>query len=106
VSNEYEDADAKLSYYMEIGVVNLEGMDDQGEIMFSINENAKDLAPELWERHINYVESSLMELYEAGLLEIEYDENLEATVRISEEGKRIAREKGIAELDHKDIPNN
>jgi hypothetical protein len=105
--DEEEDyADAKLSYYMEIGVVALEGMDENGEMIFSINENAKDLAPELWQSHLDYVDKSIMELYEAGLVEIEYDENLEATIHISPEGQRIAKEKGLIELDMPDIPND
>ena len=101
-----EDADARLAYYMEIGVIALEGMDENGEMIFSINENAKELAPELWQSHLDYVDKSIMELYEAGLVEIEYDENLEATIHISPEGQRVAKEKGLIELDIPDIPND
>lgn len=101
-----EDADSKLAYYMEIGVIALEGMDENGEMIFSINESAKELAPDLWESHIEYVDKSIMELYEAGLVEIEYDENLEATIHISPEGQKLAKEKGLIELDISDIPND
>ena len=82
-------------------------MDESGEMIYSISENAKDLAPELWQSHLDYVDKSLLELYEAGLVEIEYDENLQATIHISPEGKKIAREKGLIEMDlNPDIPND
>ena len=105
--NEEEENDHKLAYYLEIGAVSLEGMDESGEMIYSISENAKDLAPELWQSHLDYVDKSLLELYEAGLVEIEYDENLQATIHISPEGKKIAREKGLIEMDlNPDIPND
>jgi hypothetical protein len=104
--DEYDDSDSKLAYYLEIGAVSLEGMDENGEMIFSISETAKEIAPELWQSHIEYVDKSLMELYEAGLVEVEYDENLEATLHLSPEGQRIAREKGLIELDITDIPND
>ena len=103
---DYEDSDSKLSYYIEIGVVSLEGMDENGEMIFSINEKAKELAPELWQSHIEYVDRSLVELYEAGLVEVEYDENLEATFHLSPEGRELAKEKGLIELDMPEIPND
>ena len=102
-----EDNDHKLAYYIEIGAVSLEGMDESGELIYSISENAKELAPELWESHIEYVDKSIMELYEAGLVEIEYDENLNATIHISPEGQKLAKEKGLIEMDiNQDIPND
>ena len=104
--NEYDDSDSRLAYYLEIGAVSLEGMDENGEMIFSISETAKDIAPELWESHIEYVDKSLMELYEAGLVEVEYDENLEATLHLSPEAQKLAKEKGLIELDMPDIPND
>ena len=89
---EYED---RLAYYMEIGVIELSGVDENGEFVSAINDSAKDLAPELWESHTNYIEKTLIELLNDEYIEIEYDENLEATFILSEEGARIAREKGI-----------
>jgi hypothetical protein len=108
--NEDKDDDEMLAYYLEMGVVNLEGMDENGEMVYSIDQElAQEYAPELWQSHINYVDKSLMELYEAGLVEIEYDENLEATLHLSPEGHKIAKEKGLIEIDpisFKDIPND
>ena len=105
--NEEEANDARLAYYLEIGAVSFEGVDENGEIIYAISDSAKELAPELWQSHIDYVDKSLIELYEQGLVEIEYNEKLEATIHITPEGQKIAREKGLIEMDlDPDIPND
>jgi len=104
---EDEANDERLAYYLEIGAVSFEGVDESGEIIYSITDLAKELAPELWQSHTNYVDKSLMELYEQGLVEVEYNENLEATLHITPEGQKVAREKGLIEMDlNQDIPND
>ena len=104
---EDEANDERLAYYLEIGAVSFEGVDESGEIIYSITDLAKELAPELWQSHTNYVDKSLMELYEQGLVEVEYNENLEATLHITPEGQKVAREKGLIEMDlDQDIPND
>ena len=108
MSEEEDQYDAdRLAYYMEIGAVTLDGMDENGELIYAISEDAETLAPELWQSHTEYVNRSLMELYEDGLVEIEYDENLEATIHLSPEGRKIAKEKGLIDMDIDwDIPND
>ena len=100
------DADMKLAHYLEIGAVELEGMDENGEMIFSITEKAKELAPELWEAHIEHIDESLIALYEMDLIEVEYDENLEAIIRIKPEGYQMAKDMGLVEYDSKETPNN
>jgi hypothetical protein len=110
MSLEDKDDDEVLAYYLKIGVVNLEGMDEGGELIYSINqEMAKEYAPELWQSHMDYVDKSLINLYEAGLAEIEYDEDLQATIHLSPEGQKLAKEMGLVEMDiseFRDIPND
>ena len=110
MSLEDKDDDELLGYYLEIGVVNLEGMDENGEMIYSIDkEMAKEYAPELWQSHVNYVDKSLITLYEAGLAKIEYDEDLQATIHLSPEGQKLAKEMGMIEIDpttFRDIPND
>jgi hypothetical protein len=110
MSLEDKDGDEVLAYYLEIGVVSLEGMDESGELIYSINpEMAKEYAPELWQSHMDYVDKSLINLYEAGLAEIEYDEDLQATIHLSPEGQKLAKEMGMIEIDpttFRDIPND
>lgn len=88
-----------LEHYLEIGAIEIEGVNELGEVMFSMSENAKELAPELWEAHTEFVDRTLVKLYEQGLIEVEYNENLEATLLLSEESKSILAEYGIIDLD-------
>jgi hypothetical protein len=85
----------KMAYYIEIGAIELEGVDENGEIIYQITELAQELAPELWAAHEEYVNDSMIDLYQRGLVEIEYDENLEATFKISPEGIQAVKEYGL-----------
>ena len=97
----------KINYYIEIGAIRIAGIDPNGEYIFELDEDiTKALAPELWESHMEYVDESLLELYEDGLIDVEYDENLEATFILSPEGKALAKEYGLIELFDKEIPND
>ena len=96
----------ELEHYMEIGAISLAGMDEAGEPIYAIHESAKEIAPELWEAHIRYVDESLLKLYQEGLMEVEYDENLEATLHLSPEGQMLAKEMGLVQMDMPEPPNN
>lgn len=96
----------KLDRYIEIGAIEFAGVDESGEMIFAITEKAKTIAPELWEAHQEHVDNSLVELYNRGLINVEYDENLEATISMSPEGERLAKEFGIIQMDTDDIPND
>jgi hypothetical protein len=104
--DEERDEDMELQRYIEIGAISLEGIDESGELIFSISESAKEVAPELWEAHVKYVDESLMKLYEAGLMEVEYNENLEATLHLSPEGQKLAKQLGLIEMNFDETPNN
>jgi hypothetical protein len=102
------DDNEKLSMYLEMGAVELTGMDEHGEFIFQITEKAKDIAPELWHAHKEHVDRSLVQLYEAGLIKVTYNDNLEATIEMSKEGHKMAKELGLVEIDmhEEDIPND
>jgi hypothetical protein len=102
------DNDDKLEYYISIGAIELAGVDQTGEFIYKITELASEVAPELWDAHEEYVDKSLMDLYEKGLVNVSYDENLEATLELTEEGKKIAKEMGIIQMDIDDwnMPND
>jgi hypothetical protein len=97
----------RLEYYIEIGAIRIAGVDKNGDYIFELNEDTtKALAPELWESHMEYVDSSLVKLYEEGLIDVEYDENLDATIILSQEGFEIAKEKGLIPIDPREIYND
>ena len=102
-----DEDDMMMEYYLEIGAINLEGVDENGELIFSISEDAKELAPELWEAHRQYTEDAIMDLYKKDLVTIGYDENLEAIINISPEGMALAKEYGLIDPEKiNDIPND
>jgi len=97
----------KINYYLEIGAIRIAGVDADGEYIFELNEDTvKELAPELWDSRMEYIDSSLLELYEEGLIDVEYDENLEATIILSPEGFEIAKEKGLIPIEPEGIYND
>jgi len=95
-----EESIAKIEYYLEIGAIKFAGYDEYGEVLFEINEAVtKDLAPELWYAHEDYVEDGLLDLLEKNLMQVGYDENLEATMIFTEEGYDAAKKMGIIPLE-------
>jgi hypothetical protein len=91
--------DDKLAYYIEVGVVEIAGVEDSGEFIFKITDKAVDLAPELWDAHKEHVDDILLDLFEKGLLSVSYNEDLEAIIELSEEGKQVARENGLIDFE-------
>ncbi len=88
-----------LSRYIEIGAVEISGVEENGEFIFNVTPAAEYLAPELWEAHHNYVDQMMVDLFEKGLLNISYDEDLNAYIELTEEGKFVARQRGIVETE-------
>ena len=88
-----------LEHYIEIGAVEIAGIEEDGEFIFKITPQAETLAPELWEAHQDHVDGVLLDLFERGLLSVTYDENLEAHIELSEEGKAVAKEFGLIEFE-------
>lgn len=87
--------DEVFEYYLEIGAIEISGVDKDGEILFSVTEKAKELAPELWQSHQEHVDETLIDLYKKGLIEIEYNENLEADIKLSDAGIEASKEYGL-----------
>ena len=99
-----EEALERMQYYIEIGAIRLAGYNEEGEAIFELNEETtKELAPELWDAHMEYIDDTLVGLYEDGLLNVEYDENLEATMHFTKEGYEIALERGAIPINMKDF---
>lgn len=96
------DYDSKLDHYIEIGAISIEGVDPDGELILSVTDKAKELAPDLWQAHIEYVDKQLIDLYKKGLIEVEYNENLEATFKLSPTAVEDIKDKGIWLVDEKD----
>jgi membrane protease subunit (stomatin/prohibitin family) len=101
------DNEDKMEYYLSIGAIELSGVDQDGEFIFNITDNAKEIAPELWQAHEDHVNESLVQLYEKGLINVTYNDDLEAVIEMSDEGKKLAKEMGLVEMDiDNNIPND
>jgi hypothetical protein len=100
------DEDEKLNYYIEIGAVEVAGISEEGEFIYSVTELAKEIAPDLWAAHEAHVDESLLSLYDMGLVSVSYNEDLEAVIELTDEGKKKAKELGIIQMDISDIPND
>ena len=101
--------DELLGWLEEKGAIIWDGMDQEGEAVFRFDlSKLKDLVPELYAEIMADIDSDLMKLYEAGIVEIEYDEELNATIELTEEGHKIAKDMGIIpiDMDEDDIPND
>ena len=101
------DSEDKMEHYLSIGAIELSGVDEDGEFIFNITEKAKILAPELWQAHEDHVNESLVHLYEKGLISVTYNDDLEAIIEMSDEGKKLAKKMGLIEMEiNNDIPND
>jgi DNA-binding MarR family transcriptional regulator len=93
------DPDETLDHYIEIGAVEVAGIDEEGEFIFKVTEKARELAPELWDAHTEHVDEVLLGLFEKGLLSVSYNEDLEAEIELTPEGKEIAKQHGLIEFE-------
>ena len=101
------DSEDKMEHYLSIGAIELSGVDEDGEFIFNITDKAKVIAPELWKAHEDHVNESLVQLYEKGLINVTYNDDLEAIIEMSDEGKKLAKKMGLIEMDRDiDIPND
>lgn len=90
------DEQEHIDYLLSVGALYYDGVDKNGEKMFKINSEMMQLhAPELYRAMLDDLEEGLLELYEKGLINIEYNENLEALFSISDEGRALLRGAGL-----------
>lgn len=102
----FNNEDEFLAYYIEIGAVELTGMDETGEMIYQITDKAKEVAPDLWEAHTEHIDNTLKDLYMKGFVSIEYNENLEAIFQLTPEGVIAAKAAGLVEFQNENIPND
>jgi hypothetical protein len=96
-----EETEFVIQYLVDRGAAEWDGMDQYGERMFRFNMDIlAEVMPELWQQVMEDVDQTLLELFEAGLANVEYDENLEATISLTEEGEQILKHLGM------DFPEN
>jgi DNA-binding MarR family transcriptional regulator len=64
-----------------------------GEVIYNVvPEIMQDIMPSFNEIFMQEVEQTMLDLYERGLVKIEYDENLKVMYSLTEEGERVVDE--------------
>jgi len=81
-----------IQYLEENNALIWEGMDEDGEAVFRFNlEVLKEIMPQLYKQIIEDIDEDLLKLYKEGLVELEYDEDLNAKFKLSEKGQEAMR---------------
>jgi hypothetical protein len=90
-----DEADDFVERMIEAGILIEDGFDEDGELTYTYNfELMKILLPEMYEEIMNGINDNLIDLYEMGLIKIEYNEDLKAVFSATEEGLIFFKNQG------------
>jgi rRNA pseudouridine-1189 N-methylase Emg1 (Nep1/Mra1 family) len=85
----FENDDQFFQYLLEKGAMEPYGVNDDGEPLYRFNlDILEEVLPEAAEVIKEEIDNDLMHLYEMGLIDISYNENLDVTFSVSEKGKK------------------
>jgi len=83
-----DELDSFMLELIENGALEPHGVDADGEIIYQFNMKIlKQVSPQMYNSVMDDLDKDLMQLYELGLVDISYDENLNATFSASEKGR-------------------
>ena len=92
-----------MEYLLSEGAAILEGIDEDGEPVYMFDmEILEEVMPELHAVMQEDMDQVLVDLYQKGLIDVSYDENLNAIMAISEQGKVALIEAGFDLNDDQD----
>jgi hypothetical protein len=90
-----DDEDAFVDYLIEIGILEEDGFDEDGEVTYVYNfPLMKSLMPEMYDEIMQGVNDGLMNLFEHGYVKVDYDEDLTAHFSATEEGMKYFKDMG------------
>ena len=73
-----------------------DGVAPDGQAVFRFDlDRLKEVMPELYAEIMADIDNDLMTLYQEGMVEIEYDEDLNAQFKVTEKGQRWAEEMNL-----------
>jgi hypothetical protein len=79
-----------IGWLEEQGAIVWDGVADNGEAVFRFDlDKLKEVLPALYEEIMSDIDNDLIQLYQEGFVEIEYDENLNALFRATDKGKKM-----------------
>jgi len=81
---------------VEEGAAILDGIDEDGEPIYKFDMNLlEEVMPELHQAMMDDMDKVLIDLYQKGLIEISYDEDLNAQMSVSPEGRQALENAGF-----------
>jgi len=84
-----EEDEKMIGWLEEQGAIVWDGVADNGEAVFRFDlDKLKIVMPMLYEEIMSDIDNDLMQLYKDGLVEIEYDENLNALFKATDKAKK------------------
>lgn len=90
---DFSDEEAVMQYLEQEGAMIWSGMAEDGEPIYRFNlEKLKLVYPALYDSLLEELDGDLMLLYEEGLVDIEYDEQLVPRFKLSEKGIKFAKD--------------
>lgn len=84
-----DEIDSKIAEYIADGVLE-PIVEEDGEIVYHLGPDAKEKAPEFYQAFLEDIDEALIGLWQKGLIEIEYNNNLEVGFNVTELGKEVA----------------
>ena len=84
-----------VQYLVSIGALEYVFTDDDGEPIYRLTPEAKDLVPELYEEHMKDFNSVVFSLWSKDLIDIIFDENGEPLVGINENTHNLEMRKDL-----------
>ena len=55
-----EEENSLLDHYLEIGAVEVVGIEENGEFIYAVTKKAEIVAPELWKTHVEFLDNALI----------------------------------------------
>jgi len=85
-----------MNYLVSEGAATLDGIADDGEPIYKFDmEILEEVMPELHQAMLDDMDQVLLDLYQKGLIEVSYDEDLNAQIAVSEEGRNALIQAGF-----------
>lgn len=85
-----------MEYLVAEGAAFLEGLDEDGEAIYMFDMDVlEEVMPELHAVMQEDMDQVLVDLFQKGLIDISYDEDLNALMTVSEQGKLALTEAGF-----------
>jgi len=85
-----------MDYLIEEGAAMLDGIDEDGDPVYKFDmEVLEEVMPELHQVMMDDMDKVLLDLFEKGLVEVSYDENLNALMSITSEGREAMIDAGF-----------